>query len=137
MGNKLYNINNWDRQGLELEDYPYIGEINCDATVGEVLEVDNKFFSVDVYNYSNKAAGVREIEIDLEPEDKEYEDNLVCPYCGYVHEDSFDISEDSGEHECSGCGAVMAYERVVTVEYRSFPVRPPKIVTASWLNKED
>lgn len=133
MSTKLYDISNWCKQGVEVEDYPYIGEINIDLKMAEVVKIGEKYFSIGVLNYVNKSAGVRQIEIDFEPENKDYENNLICPYCGYEDNDSWELSDDDEEHECSRCGAVMSYQRVVTVEYNSSPIKPPEVITAKWI----
>jgi hypothetical protein len=133
MSMKLYDISNWCRQGMEVEDYPYIGEIDIDLTIGEVVKVGEDYYIPGVINPANKSAGVRKSEIDLEPEDREYESNLICPYCGYEDSDSWELLDDDDEHECGRCGAVISYKRVVTVEYNSSPVKPPDIANANWV----
>ncbi len=133
MSTKLYDISNWCRQGTEVESYPYIGEIDIDLTIGEVVKVDDNYYTIGIMDPKNKIAGVRKVEIDLKPKDINYKSNLTCPYCGYEDNDSWELADDDGEHECGRCGAVMAYERIVTVEYCSSPVKPPEIVTAKWV----
>lgn len=133
MSTKLYDISNWCEQGAEVENYPYVGEINIDLTMGEVVKIGEKYFSIGVLNHIKKSAGVKQIEIDFEPEDKNYENNLICPYCGYEDKDSWELSDDDNEHKCGRCGAVISYERVVTVEYNSSPVKPPNIVNGQWI----
>ena len=46
---------------------------------------------------------------------------------------SWELPDDDDEYECESCGAIMSFERVVTVEYNSSPVKPPSVVTANWL----
>ena len=133
MSTKLYDISNWCKQGAEVENYPYIGEISIDLTMGEIVKVEEDYYSIGVLNHVNKSAGARQIEIDFEPDDKDYENNVICPYCGYEDRDSWELTDDNEEHNCGRCGAVVSYERVVTVEYNSSPVKPPTVVTAKWI----
>lgn len=133
MSTKLYDISNWCKQGVEVENYPYVGEINIDLTMGEIVKVGEDYYTIGVLNHVNKSAGVRQVEIDFEPEDKDYENNVICPYCGYEDIDSWELSNDDEEHECGRCRAVMSYQRVVTVEYCSSPVKPPSVITAKWI----
>ena len=135
MSTRLYDISNWCKQGLEVENYPYIGEIDIDLTIGEVVKVGDSYYVPGVLNHVNKSAGVRKTEIDFQPENKEYECNLICPYCGYEDGDSWELSDDDEEHECGRCGGIMSYQRVVTVEYSSSPKEPPKTVNAKWNNE--
>lgn len=133
MSTKLYDISNWCKQGIEVENYPFVGEINIDLTMGEVVKIGGKYFAIGVLNNVDKSAGVRQINIDFEPVDKNFESNLICPYCGYEDKDSWELSDNDEEHCCGRCGAVLSYERVVTVEYSSSPVKPPNVVTAKWI----
>jgi rRNA maturation endonuclease Nob1 len=132
MSTKLYDISSWCRQGSELENYPYIGEIDIDLDLGEVAKVGGSYYVPGVLNCANKSAGVRKMEINLQPVDKDYEHELTCPYCGYKDSDSWELSDEDEEHECGRCGAIMSYQRVVTVEYNSSPKKPPDVVTAKW-----
>lgn len=133
MSTKLYDVSNWCKQGAEVENYPYVGEINIDLAIGEVVKVGEDYFAIGVLNHGNKSAGVRKIDIDFEPKDKDYENNLICPYCGYENTDSWELPDDDEEYECGRCGAIISYERVITVEYNSAPVKPPEVVTTKWL----
>ena len=54
----------------------------------------------------------REDEID-----HEYTTELVCPYCGYEHSDSWEIAADDGEWECPECGQTFRYFRDIEVTY--------------------
>lgn len=40
----------------------------------------------------------------------------VCPYCGYVNRDSWEL-DDNGEQWCGGCEREFRYERHVDVTY--------------------
>ena len=58
-----------------------------------------------------------------EPEDKDYTGQITCPYCGYEDGDSWEADDDEDECVCPCCGSVFSYQRNVTVEYCSQPVR--------------
>ncbi len=47
--------------------------------------------------------------------DTDYTDEIVCPHCGHMYSDSFEVSE--GEHECRDCGNAFNVERDVSVSY--------------------
>jgi len=137
VGTKLYDISSWCRQGPEIENYPYIGEIDIELSLGEVAKVGDSYYVPGVLSLADKRAGVRKMEIDLQPADKDYEHELTCPYCGYRDGDSWELSrDDEEEHECGRCGAIMSYQRAVTVEYNSSPVKPPDVVNAKWTKKK-
>lgn len=139
MSTKLYDVSDWCRQGKDkLEDYPYLGEIDIELDIGEVVQIEGEYFASCVLNFVNHSVGVRRIELDLGPDPGErgYKDNLVCPYCDYEESDSWELPDSDTEHECGRCGATMSFERVVMVEYDCDPVRPPNIVKAEWVKVE-
>ena len=59
---------------------------------------------------------------DAEEEfDHDYTSEMVCPYCGYVHTDSWEWEgkdlEASGEYECDHCGKEFSVTRTFSVFY--------------------
>ncbi len=133
MSTKLYDISDWCKRGTEIENYPYIGEIDATFDLGEIIKIGDDYYVPGVISGDKACAGVSKIELELDPLNKDYENNLTCPYCEFQDSDSWELSSDyEEEHECSRCGGVMSYERIVIVEYSSSPVNPPVIVEANW-----
>ena len=62
------------------------------------------------------------VEENQEPEE-ELDEDWICPYCGGIDRDAFELADSEDERECPYCGSIVAYERVVTVEYRVKPVK--------------
>ena len=56
--------------------------------------------------------------------DHKYTDQIVCPYCGNEHTDSWEFKEDSSEIQCGECEQSFTYERQVTVEYCTSKIKP-------------
>jgi hypothetical protein len=133
MGIKLYDISEWCRKGSDPENYTYLGEIDKDVSIGNVINVEGNYFAVGVLSFQNKSAGVHPVKINFRPNGAEYERNIICPYCGYEDVNSWEREESDERHECGRCGAIMSYERIVTVEYNSYPVKSPNTVKAKWL----
>jgi hypothetical protein len=50
--------------------------------------------------------------------DHEYTDEVVCPYCGHEHSDSWEYG-DGGIVDCDGCEKKFFFERDVVVTYVS------------------
>jgi len=51
-----------------------------------------------------------------------YEDRPICPYCGYVETDAWDIdlgpgTEGDGETDCNSCGETMLISRHCSITY--------------------
>ena len=55
--------------------------------------------------------------------DNKYTNELVCPYCGYEHSDSWELSEDCSEIDCGDCGKSFSYSRIVNVEYTTEKIK--------------
>lgn len=59
---------------------------------------------------------------DAEPMKRDFTNSITCPYCGCEVE-SWEMSDSEEEYECQNCKSIFSYERNVTVEYCSSPVR--------------
>lgn len=134
MRTQLYDITNWPKLGLDKTKYPLIGTVDAAPQIGRVLDVAGQQFEVGILNNKEGYAGVRPLAAELvkSPEAREFEPNIICPYCGNIDRDSFERS-DEDTTECQVCGGTIHYQRIVTVEYTTEPVNPPKPIRAHWV----
>jgi len=52
--------------------------------------------------------------------DHEFTKEIVCPYCGYVHSESYDFGgggEEDSEAECGRCDRKFNWSRMISVSY--------------------
>ena len=130
----LHNAKDLRSHNWETEKCSLIGAVEIDEyEFGDVIEVDGKFYSPHTVTANREHVSVSQIYLDPEPEDKDYERNVICPYCGYEHKDSWEMSDEEDLEECAQCGGVFSYQRIVTVEYSSQPVHQPNPVKAKWV----
>lgn len=131
---RLHDITQWPKLGLDGTEYPLIGAIDATPKIGRVLDVAGRQFRVGVLNHKDGYAGVRPLtkKLDTSPEAREFEPNIICPYCGNIDRDSFERS-DEDTTECMECGGTIHYQRIVTIEYTTEPVKPPKPIRAHWV----
>lgn len=131
---RLHDITKWPKQGLDETKYPLIGTVDAMPKIGRILEVDGRQYRVGILNRKDGYAGVRPLtrKLDTSPEPREFEPNIICPYCGNIDQDSFERS-DEDTTECQVCGGTIHYQRIVTVEYTTEPVKPPKPIRAHWM----
>lgn len=54
--------------------------------------------------------------------DHEYTTEIVCPWCGYLEQESYRLDDD-GVDECGSCGKSFHYTRMITVEYSTEPMK--------------
>lgn len=47
----------------------------------------------------------------------EYTDNIVCPYCGYTFEDSWEFDGECDNEDCPECEKAFSWSRSVTIDY--------------------
>ena len=133
---KLYDITNWPKLGPDETGYPFIGTVDTAPDIHRALDVDGRKFSVHVLSVNRETAGVKpmDTELNVSPEAGDYEKNIVCPYCGYVDRDSYERSAEDTV-ECQRCGGTIHYQRIVTIEYMTAPVKPPKPIRARWVEE--
>lgn len=56
----------------------------------------------------------------ISPDEHEYTDKAVCPHCGYVNRESYELGDgrlDDGHTECGSCGLPYTWSRYVTIQY--------------------
>lgn len=56
----------------------------------------------------------------MEELDHKHTQEVVCPWCGYEHGDSWEIGFDDGEDECCECGKQFHYVRDINVTYSTY-----------------
>ena len=57
--------------------------------------------------------------------DHRYTENIVCPYCGHEHSDSYEYrpgEEDIGLVECEHCEREFMATRIVSITYTTVEV---------------
>lgn len=131
----------WDycMNGLTPEDDGILPLIETDKEIdiGYTLIISNVAYGV--VSLSGKAGRYhtafvsklqsQEVFIDgEEPEDKDFTEQITCPYCGYENCDSWEADDDEDECKCPCCGSVFSYQRNVTVEYCSQPVKKTEVI---------
>ena len=58
--------------------------------------------------------------------DHEFTREIVCPYCGYVHSESYDFGsggEEDSETECGRCERKFNWSRMISVSYSTSKIK--------------
>ena len=132
----LGNKKSWDylKNGTTPEEDGIDPVINTDKKfdIGDTLIINNIAYCIccisgeaDKRNiaYVERLKEQRVFINSEEPENQEYTQQITCPYCGYEDETSFESDDEEDEEECPCCGSIFSYQRNVTVEYCSQPVK--------------
>lgn len=59
------------------------------------------------------------------PEETYNREGVICPYCGYLDRDSWELGdggEGCGETECGQCEKEFTWSRSFSVTYRGIPL---------------
>lgn len=70
----------------------------------------------DKINTESKGGRVSELK-------EESGDNMICPHCGFIDEDSFEHTSDNGTIDCYSCDKPFKYSRVIDVTYYTEEVK--------------
>ena len=112
-------------------EFPFIKTVEHEGLfLNDVLKLDNKVYRVYRVSHKNKYGelSVKEIKtFDLDNVESNYESEITCPICGYQEQDSWEYRSDCDEYDCGCCGAVLEYNREVTVEYRTTVKEKPEV----------
>ena len=81
------NVMDIFRNGFDESKIEVVATIEKEVSCGDVLRINGKTYSVFRLNSKHGFAEIKEITIG-EGESKDYEDEITCPYCGYVCSDS-------------------------------------------------
>lgn len=128
----------WDytMNGITPEDEGIkpILETNEDINMGEVLIINDIAYSICAMSgkamkyqaaYVERLNNQKMFVGNKEPRKINYSSEITCPYCGCEYE-SWEMDDYDDEYECENCKSIFSYQRNVTVEYCSQPVRKVK-----------
>lgn len=93
-----------------------MGEISDMMLDGTLCQVCGEYIWCEDYGYPQTCQGCLDHDEGEEEIDHSFTEEIVCPYCGYEHSDSFEM-QDSGKMKCSECKKEFTYEREVEVTY--------------------
>jgi hypothetical protein len=96
---------------------------NVDFSDG-YFKINGKLYSVgsaSPIKNGDRFMYVHKISLVSEPKKLEFEPKITCPYCKNIIECSFEMSDEDDDYECGRCGGIFSYERIVSVEYSSYP----------------
>lgn len=65
--------------------------------------------------------------------DCEYADQLVCPYCGNVDRDCWELTAEDDDTWCGSCGRQFRYSRHISITYSSHPIIGPHELSGPYL----
>ncbi|MCO4819820.1 MAG: hypothetical protein KC517_09360 [Bacteroidetes bacterium] len=126
---KAYDLDGKYFGDYDYSDIPTLFEAE-DVKMCDIFEIDGEYFMVDIICPKYNFAGAEKIKINTEPEAKTIEDDRIkCPVCESVDQDSWELSDENDEYECSFCGAEMSFTSELTRTFYITLKKSPKIKT--------
>lgn len=134
----------WDYEGdatPEDDGIKPLIETDKEIDISEPIIINNIVYSLGSIRYESMSNGGLPIwgiadKLDNqdvfvkneEPEEQQFTSDITCPYCGYANNNSWECDDGEDEEICGNCGSTFSYERIVTVEYTSYPVKKAECV---------
>lgn len=124
---KVYDISTDRNWYDDITKCKMIGEIDAEVEIYSVIKLKDKYYSVCITDIKKTYCGVRICKkFDFDNEDTSLEEMVTCPICGFEDNDSWELSDNDDQYQCS-CGAILEIERNVEVTYSAKVVHLPKI----------
>lgn len=102
-----------------------IAETDKELHCGDTVDINGEFFHIGICGKS-KCAVDGPLDFDGIPDGIENEGELICPYCGCMITDTFELSDD-GDLRCIKCGSLFHFEKEIEVTWSSYPVEAAEI----------
>ena len=111
---------------FNIKDYKPLFEVKK-SNLYDIYEYQENNYVVSMVSGKNFAV-VKKIEYKKLAESKDYESNIICPFCSFEDLDSWEFSSDSNTINCDRCYSEFEYQRNVTVEYSTTPIKASEII---------
>lgn len=98
-----------------------------DIEFGGFVVINGENYRMCTYNIEKDILCVEPTVFNKKGKETKYSDKFVCPYCGNVKVNAWEM-DDEGETECGSCCSEIQYERIVTVEYNVRPIKCAQVV---------
>lgn len=125
---KFYDIDKC--RGLEYSEDAFLFEKSIENVhCLDVFLVNDEYYSIGMASTREPKCAVYKLDkLDLDLSLEEHDFNIVCPICGYVDKDSFEMSEEyNDDYECGRCGAVLQVQQNVEITYDTYVKELPDI----------
>ena len=105
------------RKTKSIEDFIPIAETDKNINICQAIRIGGKTYSVWTKRTDNSRAFVEEIDLSKSEDELYGEKEIICPCCKKAVLDSWEYEDYNSHFECSYCGSVFSYERIVNPTY--------------------
>lgn len=121
----LSEVNGWV-DGLEENGLKLVAKTNAVVEICDNYKIGNRYYHVCYINPAKGEVGVEEIKFKDVIENIEYEEEFICPYCGEVYEDAWEL-DSKGVIKCPSCSSDLEYQKDCIVTYSVYPKNKAEI----------
>jgi len=115
------------KQDFKMSNEPVVFKTE-EVNIYDIFENNQDYYVVSRINYSIDYAMVSKLKKNPTfIKNKEYESELICPYCGAIKSDMWEFSGDEGSVECGTCGMDFDFERQIEITYSSIGTKCPDV----------
>ena len=100
-----------------IEDFIPIAETDKNIDICQTIRIGEKTYSVWSKRIDNSQAFVEEIDLSKSEDELYGEGEIICPCCKNTVSDSWEYEDYNSHFECSYCGSIFSYERIVNPMY--------------------
>lgn len=93
-----------------------MGEISEMMLDGTLCQVCGDYIGQNDFDFPATCSSCEGHEDDEDEIDHSFTEEVVCPWCGYEHGDSWEL-QDSGKMKCPECDKEFKYDRDIEVTY--------------------
>ncbi len=102
-----------------------IATTDKDLDIYDNLHIGGRYYNVILKNEEGNIVGVT--NYSKQNWEEMNEPKFYCPHCGYTYHEA-DKWGESGEVECSYCGAGLKFTKEVEVSYNVELIKTPKLI---------
>lgn len=133
LGNKRWDYHS--AEDIKKDGISPLLTTNEEINMGDVLIINSTAYTVssrggrgNVYTWClvDKIKNQQVFSGNKDASDINYTSEIVCPFCGNEVGDSWEM-EGEEDYECGNCQSHFSYQRHVTVEYCSQPLKKSEV----------
>lgn len=125
---KFYDIDKC--KGVEYNEEAFLFEKDIkEVNVMDVFLIDGDYYTVGMCSVDKPRCAVHILDnFNTDMSVEEHDFSIVCPVCGYVDRDSWEMSEDyDDDYECGRCGARLQVQKNISVTYDAYIKELPSV----------
>ncbi len=117
-------------EGLEYNEEAFLFEKDINVDILDIFLIDDTYYVVCMKSTDKPRCAVHILDnFNTDKSIEEHDLSIVCPVCGYVDRDSWEMSDDyDDDYECGRCGAILQVQKNISVTYDTYIKELPDVI---------